>query len=267
MLLLLAALSCTPSGAYVHDGEERDFILHLPDDLPDGAPLVFFLHGLGGSARAVSGYGMRQQADAHGFGVVFPQGLDTPDGVPHWNAQMTLSDVDDMGFLTHLARDLQAAHGFDPDRTFIAGISNGGFMSYALACHRPDVFQAAGSIIGTMSGETWETCPEAPVPVFQISGTADTIVPMSGIPEGPGGWSGAPPIREVVDHWRAVNGCARTETEAVAGADQVGVRHTDCTDGADVVFFVDEGLRHRVPLWDWAGELSDFFLGLDGAMR
>ena len=61
-----------------------------------------------------------------------------------------------LGFLTALAKDLQHTHDLDPERTFASGVSNGGFMSYTLAAERPEVFKAVGSIIGTMSGYTWE---------------------------------------------------------------------------------------------------------------
>ena len=46
---------------------------------------------------------------------------------------MSISDVDDIGFLSSLARHLQREHGLSTGNTFVAGFSNGGFMSYTLA--------------------------------------------------------------------------------------------------------------------------------------
>ena len=61
------------------------------------------------------------------------------------------------------------------------------------AAERPEVFKAVGSIIGTMSGYTWEHREDIkPVPVLQISGLDDRIVPVDGSMRPAGGWGGAP---------------------------------------------------------------------------
>ena len=54
-LLLLAVLTSyarqTPDHTLRSGGIERTYKLHLPEGLPDGAPLVVVLHGYGGQAR------------------------------------------------------------------------------------------------------------------------------------------------------------------------------------------------------------------------
>ena len=86
--------------------------------------------------------------------------------------------MDDIGFLSELAGHLQVEYDLNPDHTFVCGMSNGGFMSYTLACDRPDVFKAIASVTGTMSGFDWNNCdPDEPVPVLQIAGADDNIVP------------------------------------------------------------------------------------------
>ena len=259
-MLFFMFLACTPMQTLEHDGMSRRYLLHVPDDLPEDAPLVFFLHGYTGHARGYSWLGMKQQADERRFGVVFPQGSRDDVGLHHWNAQLTLSDRDDVGFLTELAQTLQDDHGFDPAQTYTAGISNGGFMSYTLACQRPDVFRAAGSIIGTMSGETWETCPEHPFPVFQISGVQDTTVPFDGSMDTEGGWGGAPDMDTVMDRWVSVNGCREAQTLDVGDDDTRAERHTDCEGDAEVWYYTVSDLGHALPRWDWTGALADFFL-------
>ena len=126
-------------------------------------------------------FGLDALAEEHGFGVVYPQGTWDENWVPHWNADLTISEVDDIGYLVALAESMQETHGYDPERTYTSGISNGGFMSYTLACRASDTFRAMGSIIGTMSQKTWEDCaPETPISVLQISGAQDTVVPIDG---------------------------------------------------------------------------------------
>ena len=97
---------------FQHGDVERQYVLHLPEDLPENAPLVFFLHGYHGNARNYAKMGMSRVADKHGFAVVYPQGKPDRRDVPHWNARLNISDIDDVGFLTALAKDLQHTHDF-----------------------------------------------------------------------------------------------------------------------------------------------------------
>ena len=261
-MLMVLLLACTPKQTFEHGGMSREYILHLPEALPEEAPLVLFLHGYGGSARAYSWLGMKQQADALGFAVVFPQGSPDKDGATHWNAQLDISSTDDIDFLTALAQDLQQEHDLDPQRTYTSGISNGGFMSYALVCQAPEVFHAAGSVIGTMSGETWESCPAAPVPILQISGTEDDIVPIDGSMDPEGGWGGAPEMSAIMAHWVSTNGCTDSVSINVDDDDTTATQYTDCDSGDEVRYFEVEGMGHSLPKWDWTGQLSEFLMGL-----
>lgn len=81
---------------FQHGDVERRYVLHLPEDLPAQSPLVFFLHGYYGDARDYAELGMNQVADTHKFAVVYPQGKKDTRGVPHWNARLSISKVDDI---------------------------------------------------------------------------------------------------------------------------------------------------------------------------
>ncbi len=226
---------------------ERQYVLHLPKDLPENAPLVFFLHGYHGNARNYAKMGMSRVADAHEFAVVYPQGTPDRRDVPHWNARLTLSETDDIGFLSALAQKLQRTHNLDPERTFASGVSNGGFMSYTLVAERPDVFKAVASIIGTMSGYTWEHREDIkPVPVLQISGLDDRIVPFDGSMRAFGGWGGAPDQKAVIEFWKDLD---QTTTEEVieVTADTTAYRYGDGVDGCEVWLYEVKGWGHRVP--------------------
>jgi polyhydroxybutyrate depolymerase len=218
-----------------------------PERLPENAPLVFFLHGYHGNARNYAKMGMSRVADKHGFAVVYPQGKPDRRDVPHWNARLTLSETDDIGFLSALAQKLQRTHNLDPERTFASGVSNGGFMSYTLAAERPEVFKAVGSIIGTMSGYTWEHREDIkPVPVLQISGLDDRIVPVDGSMRPFGGWGGAPDQKTIIEFWKDLD---QTTTEEVieVSADTTAYRYGDGVEGCEVWLYEVKGWGHRVP--------------------
>ena len=69
-------------------------------------------------------------------------------------------------------------------------------MSYTMVSEHPDRFRAAASIIGTVSGESWRRRDQMkPVPILQISGLSDNIVPVDGSMTRLGGW-GAHPTRK-----------------------------------------------------------------------
>ena len=234
--------------SFQHGEVERSYLIHLPEDLKPNAPLVFLLHGYHGKAKNVMRMGMNRLANQHGFAVCYPQGAnDSRRGTPHWNARLKISRVDDIGFLSELAKELQEKHELNPEKTFVCGISNGGYMSYTLVAERPDVFKAAASMIGTMSGETWKNRESIkPVSVMQISGLADRVVPIDGSMSSAGGWGGAPHQDQIIEFWKQLN---KTTTEKVIEiSDQTkGVRYGGGTDGNEVWYYTVKGLGHRVP--------------------
>ena len=186
--------------SFQHVNVGRSYLIYLPEDLKPNASLVFLLHGYHGRAKNVMKMGMNLLAERHGFSVCYPQGAKNfRKRTPHWNARLKLSRVDDIGFLSELARELQAKHKLNPKKTFVCGISNGGFMSYTLVSERPEVFEAAASMIGTMSCETWKARDSIkPISVMQISGLADRVVPIDGTMSEAGGWGGAPHQDQII---------------------------------------------------------------------
>ncbi len=236
---------------FEHDGVTRHYVFHAPPDLPANAPLVFFLHGHGGNAGETRAWvGLDRVADANGFAVVYPQGSGDYAGTPYWNAHTFPGVDDDIGFLSALARSLQAEHGLDPERTFTAGFSNGGMMSYLLAMEAPSVFRGAASVVGAAWGSAWEDRESASTgfPLLQISGLDDTVVPVAGIVD-PSGGPGAPAYDEIVAYWSERNGCSTTETDTL-NANTVRHRHVDCVGGNEVWYYEIDNFGHEWPTVD-----------------
>lgn len=265
--LLIRRLAGDDRQDFVYDGQERTFLLHVPDDLPEDAPLVIALHGYTDRAEFIRGYSdMDEQADEHGFVVAYAQGSKDGLGITFWNANLDLgAEPDDVGFLTDLVEHLEDRYDLDPDRTYVYGLSNGGFMSYSLACRAPGVFEAIAVVVGTMSGEDWETCdPATPTPVLHIHGTSDRIVPFDGGLTTFGGWGGAPAVPEVVEWWAERNRTTDLEVEEVG--DTTIRRYTGGVGGNEVWFHEIDDFGHRWPGGrtgtDATEVIVDFF-GLD----
>lgn len=213
--------SCITEEPFFTSGDDqRSYILYLPENIEEDAPLVFVLHGYYGDAYGMSLVsGMSEIADAEGFAVCYPQGLPDFEGINHWNSNLGISNVNDVQFLTELAEFLQSTHLLSSECTYSCGYSNGGYMSYSLACASPDVFKAIGSVGGTMSGADWDTCEAQPVPVVHLHGTNDQVVPYGSTEGSNDPWQGAPGVEAVVAQWATWNGCTETVTTSLPDLD------------------------------------------------
>jgi polyhydroxybutyrate depolymerase len=211
----------------VHDGLQRAFILYVPEIYtPDSpAPLILNFHGYTSTAFEQMNYGdFRPVSDTAGFLLVHPMGTLDNAGNTYWNANWG-GDVDDVGFTEALIDSLSTAYAIDQEKIYSTGMSNGGFMSYALACELSNRIAAIASVTGSMVVNSQNNCnPDPPVSVMEIHGTADLVVPYSGnfFMEG---------IPEVLDFWIAQNQC-NTIPEVTEMPD------LDPTDGCTVEYYL-----------------------------
>jgi len=167
----------------VHDNLQRSFILYVPDSYVQGTatPLVINFHGYTSNAFEQMFYGdFRPVADTAGFLLVHPMGTLDGSGNPYWNSNWG-GEVDDIGFTEALIDSLASEYSVNLDRVFSTGMSNGGFMSYTLACELSHRIAAIASVTGTMNLNQSNTCnPVHPTPIMEIHGTADFVVPYNG---------------------------------------------------------------------------------------
>jgi len=250
-LLLTGCLKNFEFSTFNHDGEIRQYILYMPDNLQENAPLVFVLHGYGGNAQSMMLYSdMNRIADENGFAVCYPQGtLDLGD-ITHWNARLNISETDDIGFLTELAKYLQSEYNFNTQHTFSCGHSNGGFMSYTLACEAPDVFNGIASVAGTMSGYTWNNRNISDsIPILQIHGLDDEVVPIDGSISEEGGWGGAPHVDTIIEYWVSVNNCTTSETVFLPPFTNA-TYHMDGVNGNEVWYYKIDNWGHGWPSYN-----------------
>ena len=178
----------------MHDNLERSFILHVPDNLPaENIPVVFVLHGYTSSAESIQWYaGMNDIADQNGFVVVYPNGTKDDDGQGFFNVGYAFhpnETVDDVGFIVQILTHLQSNPEIDRQAIFSTGMSNGGEMSYMLACQASEHFQAVASVAGIMFASFANQCqPAAPTSVLEIHGSEDSVNWYAGDPSNEGGW-------------------------------------------------------------------------------
>ena len=177
----------TTTLAFNHGGLNRTAQVFVPPGaLPsDSLPLVLILHGF-----TQNGQTMLNSTGFNALAQQYRAVLAYPDGVnAGWNTQSGIpgaSTADDVGYLLALADSIHARWGTRYQRLFSCGFSAGGFMSYRLACERPDRFEAVASVAGTMSNTAFAACLGPPLPptfhvrVLHIHGTADGVVSYAG---------------------------------------------------------------------------------------
>jgi polyhydroxybutyrate depolymerase len=192
-----------------YNGVKRKYILYIPEGTGKNIPLVIMMHGYAGNSKSfMEDTGMNSAADKYGFAVVYPQGIRNQNstGGACWNSGLTSSGNDDTGFLVALAKYLQQTYGLSAGETFAAGLSNGAFMSYKLACDAPQTFRAVASVAGTMSAGAWDERPvSASIGILQINGTEDGAVSVDGSMSKSGGFGNSPNIKGIIEYWKNAN--------------------------------------------------------------
>ncbi len=194
----------TINGSIIHDGLQRNYILYVPTSYsPEiSAPLLFNFHGYGSNSMEQMNYGdFRSIADTAGFLIIHPMGTEDDLGNTHWNVGWETSTVDDVGFTSALIDSLALDYHIDFGKIYSTGMSNGGFMSYTIACDLSDRIAAIASVTGSMTLNKPSSCNcEHPMPIMEIHGTADAAVPYDGnyLFES---------IEDVLSYWTGFNNC------------------------------------------------------------
>lgn len=204
LILIIHILGACPvkaqSYSFTFQNMVRDYIVHLPSGYDPAVkyPLVLNLHGYGSYALQQRAYSrMDDVADTAKFIVVYPNGVSNAWNVGWWGAYN--GGIDDVGFLSALIDTVSKKYTVDAQRVYSCGMSNGGFMSYRLACELNKKIAAIASVTGSMSDSTLFYCTSPrPVPVLEIHGTADNTVPFNGS-------QGMIAIDEVIDYWKRKN--------------------------------------------------------------
>jgi polyhydroxybutyrate depolymerase len=224
---------------------ERSYVLDVPETVRPGVPAALLLdfHGFNHSAAGVWNVsGFRALAEQDGFITAYPDGHEVTlhfDGADHTGRGWEISaaaDNRDLGFVRTLLERLEAAYCIDRRRIFATGFSNGAFFSSLLGCAMAERFAAIAPVSGGPLSFPCE--PVRGVPVLIHHGRQDRLIP----PER---------ARQSVEQWVAADRCASSGEEGDCR------RHTDCREGAEVVY-CEGDFAHRWPL-EATGRIWDFF--------
>jgi len=226
----------------------RQYKVHIPPsyDCRVPTPLLFCIHGLmqngvmfcvnGSSGKTAGAKGFVDKSNEAGFILVIPTGAGNA-----WNGAGCCgnTNLDDVALFKALVTEVSKHANVDSKRVYATGLSNGGYMSYRLACEAADVFTAVAPGSGGLSGQACN--PSKPISVLDIHGDADGIVAYS---------QQAPSMAAVA----MGNGCMTTTTPATvpgSGGDTECITRTGCPNGIEVTSCTVKGGGHV-----WFGDPS-----------
>ena len=232
----------------------REFIQYIPQSLNENgenAPIVFVLHGYTSYDDWIFDYSnFETQADEHGFILIYPQGtIYQPTGETHWNVGgwTSQSTTDDIDYIDSIIDYLDGNYRVNLNRIYSTGMSNGGFMSYVLACQLSHRIAGIASVTGSMTNQTFDECDaKHPMPVMQIHGAKDNTVPFEGN-------DNMKPIDDVMEFWVNYNACNVTPSETIIednDGDGLGGTlsvYNGCMNDVSVELYYLDGLRHQWP--------------------
>lgn len=220
-------------------------------------PLVVALHGYGGDRDNVPNYfSLARNVDDKDFVLIAPDGNKDLLGSQFWNATDACCDgfnnnPDDHGYIRGLIQEAKQRFNIDAGQVYVVGYSNGGFMSYRMACDSADLVTGIFTLAGATYKNAMDCNPSQPVAVFQLHGTADQTIKYNGGNAYPGG-AQHPGAVETVEHWAAYNGCDpgimmldNSEVNAVTVEETTVQGFNNCPALAPVELWTLDGAPHN----------------------
>ncbi len=265
-----------------HPDREDHSILVTPRDFVDGeTPLIVSLHGYGGNSADHAAYvPLHERVNTDGFALLLPNGTHDSGGNRFWNPTDKCCDggktgEDDVAYLTGLTALAEAIRDFGP--VYFFGYSNGGFMSYHMACKGLPGLRAVASLAGTSYVEDSTCDGTPPVSVLHIHGTADGVILFEGDEiesnqKGDGERAFYAGAQEMVARWSTRAGCEWPEypqpyaaldlDQYVPGSETQAFRlESGCADGITIELWKGLGSSHSPDYGDaFVDALVDWLL-------
>ncbi len=221
-IALFMAETDTPSKHHTLEaaGLTRSYELHVPPNLPIGktVPLVIVFHGSGDTGAGMERFSKFDDvADREGFIVAYPDAIaaNWNDGREATGITSQFNNIDDVAFTSALIKEISTAHSVDAKRVYATGFSNGGIFVHYLAAKLPAQLAAIASVSGGIAEPLANAFkPAAPLSVFIIHGSKDTLVPFEGGNVDYGGFGRIISTDKTIEAW---NKCNATDVKPESG--------------------------------------------------
>lgn len=227
-------------------------------------PVVVLLHGYGANSTLQDViFGLAARVDTLGFVLVKPEGTVDDVGAQFWNATPECCnfggiDVDDSAYLIGLVDELDAF--IDISSVSFVGHSNGGYMSYRMACDHGARIDRIAVLAGATFFDEADCLSPEPVGLLHMHGTEDDAVLYESTAAHAGAVESAGRFAAKAGCAGPTPGAARDDLGAETGAETTVDTWSGCAPGIDVQLWsavggdhfylsVDDGFRDDVASW------------------
>jgi polyhydroxybutyrate depolymerase len=234
-------------------------------------PLVVLLHGYGATGAMQESYmKFESVAETNKFILVYPDGTLDSSGRRFWNATDAccgfLSAVADEAYLLSVLEEMESNYSIDAKRIYFVGHSNGGFMSYRMACKHPDRIAAIASLAGASFFKATDCGAKSSVSVLQVHGTKDATILYEG---GQILGTSYPGAVASASQWATFNQCTQNAITRstkldlepnIAGDETAVTAWTNCQNSSEVELWTMENGAHIPTLRStFATKIWEFF--------
>jgi polyhydroxybutyrate depolymerase len=209
-------------------------------------------------------------AEKNKFILVYPDGTIDSVGRRFWNATDAccsfFSQVDDDAYLLAILKEMESRYSIDAKRIYFVGHSNGGFMSYRMACRHPDRIAAIASLAGASFSKATDCGAKSSVNVLQVHGTKDETILYEG---GQILGNSYPSAFASASQWATVNQCTQNavsrstklDLEGNIAGDETSIKAwTNCQNSSEVELWTVENATHIPTLSStFATKIWEFF--------
>ena len=251
----------------------RPFHLFVPSTYNSATPaaLIIALHGFNQNGAKFEKYlDLTPIAEADDILYVHPDGTGDTHGVRFWNATPECCDfqspkIDDDAYIMSIIDQVSARYSVDPNRIYVIGHSNGGFMANRLACDHADRIAAVVNLAGGTFTSAAMCKPAAPISVLEIWGSKDVTYKGNHILGKP--ISGA---EKIFAAWGSLNKCVGPSQRIpekldldrkIPGAETTETQYLQCPSGTAIQFWRISGASHVPNLSkNFTKDVVDFLL-------
>jgi polyhydroxybutyrate depolymerase len=237
-------------------GGARPFNLFVPSTYNSNTPaaLIIALHGFNQDGDKFEKYlNLTPIAEADDILYVHPDGTADTHGIRFWNATPECCDfqspkVDDDAYIMSIIDQVSAQYSVDPNRIYVIGHSNGGFMANRLACDHADRIAGVVNIAGGTFTTGARCKPAAPISVLEIWGSKDVTYKGNHILGKP--IAGA---EKIFTAWGKINQCVGSAQHIpekldldrkISGAETTETQFLECPSGTAIEFWRISGASH-----------------------
>lgn len=241
-----------------HNSLERKYLLDVPRSYnnEEEIPLIISLHGGFGDAESSRlQNALHEMGEEENFIVAYPEAVVGPkdslgNTYQHWNAgpredpNKGPQHIDDVGFISAMIDEISSNYHIDSKRIYATGLSNGGIMTYRLACQLSDKIAAVAPVSGTLLDIECDT--KRSVSIIHFHGRNDEAVPLEG------GQVGAtkdtwPSVYNIHEDWANNLNCDLDLEMTYSNGEAECNTYSQCNGGTEVTLCVIEDGGHTWP--------------------